>query len=137
MTRTSFVEVQGTAEGMAFTRNELDTLVGLAEVGVGELRQPPCRPQCWPRRPRDDGGSGWRSRPPTPTRQGGRLIPDTFLHIPTMGAHLVGIRDQVLPVEEQRLTRITVAFDCCMTWMRSSSPPPEHRSAYPDRAYLL
>ena len=32
-----FVEVQGTAEGMAFTRNELDTLVSLAELGVGEL----------------------------------------------------------------------------------------------------
>ena len=32
-----FVEVQGTAEGMAFTRDELDTLLGLAEIGLLEL----------------------------------------------------------------------------------------------------
>jgi ribonuclease PH len=32
-----FVEVQGTAEGMAFTRSELDTLLGLAEGGIKEL----------------------------------------------------------------------------------------------------
>lgn len=32
-----FVEVQGTAEGMPFTRNELDDLIGLAERGIGEL----------------------------------------------------------------------------------------------------
>jgi ribonuclease PH len=32
-----FVEVQGTAEGMAFTRNELDTLLGLAEVGLAQI----------------------------------------------------------------------------------------------------
>ena len=32
-----FVEVQGTAEGMAFTRGELDQLLALAEVGVIEL----------------------------------------------------------------------------------------------------
>ena len=32
-----FVEVQGTAEGMAFTRGELDTLLGLAEDGIKEL----------------------------------------------------------------------------------------------------
>jgi ribonuclease PH len=32
-----FVDVQGTAEGMAFTRSELDTLLGLAEGGIGEL----------------------------------------------------------------------------------------------------
>jgi ribonuclease PH len=32
-----FVEVQGTAEGMAFTRNELDTLLELAEIGLLEL----------------------------------------------------------------------------------------------------
>ncbi len=32
-----FVEVQGTAEGMPFTRNELDDLIGLAEKGIGEL----------------------------------------------------------------------------------------------------
>ena len=32
-----FVEVQGTAEGMAFTRGELDQLLALAEVGLIEL----------------------------------------------------------------------------------------------------
>ena len=32
-----FVEVQGTAEGMAFTRNELDQLLALAEVGLTEI----------------------------------------------------------------------------------------------------
>jgi ribonuclease PH len=32
-----FVEVQGTAEGMAFSRDELDALVGLAEVGLREI----------------------------------------------------------------------------------------------------
>jgi ribonuclease PH len=32
-----FVEVQGTAEGMAFTRGELDSLLGLAESGVGQI----------------------------------------------------------------------------------------------------
>src|SRR6185437_1479653 len=32
-----FVEVQGTAEGLAFTRSELDTLLGLAEAGIKEL----------------------------------------------------------------------------------------------------
>ncbi|MGD9705002.1 MAG: ribonuclease PH [Acidimicrobiia bacterium] len=32
-----FVEVQGTAEGLAFSRSELDTLVGLAEVGLAEI----------------------------------------------------------------------------------------------------
>jgi ribonuclease PH len=32
-----FVEVQGTAEGMAFTRGELDSLLALAEKGVGEI----------------------------------------------------------------------------------------------------
>ena len=35
-----FVEVQGTAEGMAFTRGELDTLLGLAEDGIKELTRP-------------------------------------------------------------------------------------------------
>jgi ribonuclease PH len=29
-----FVEVQGTAEGMAFSRSELDALLGLAEGGL-------------------------------------------------------------------------------------------------------
>jgi ribonuclease PH len=32
-----FIEVQGTAEGMPFTRGELDSLLGLAEQGIGEL----------------------------------------------------------------------------------------------------
>ncbi len=32
-----FIEVQGTAEGHAFRRDELDGLLGLAELGVGEL----------------------------------------------------------------------------------------------------
>ncbi|NND75949.1 MAG: ribonuclease PH [Ilumatobacter sp.] len=32
-----FVEVQGTAEGMAFTRTELDSLLGLAEGGLASI----------------------------------------------------------------------------------------------------
>ncbi len=32
-----FVEVQGTAEGVAFTRKEMDALLGLAEKGIAEL----------------------------------------------------------------------------------------------------
>ncbi|MBW3557425.1 MAG: ribonuclease PH [Actinobacteria bacterium] len=32
-----FVEVQGTAEGLAFTRSELDDLLGLAEHGIAEI----------------------------------------------------------------------------------------------------
>jgi len=32
-----FVEVQGTAEGLAFTRSELDALLGLAEAGIAEI----------------------------------------------------------------------------------------------------
>ena len=32
-----FVEVQGTAEGAAFTRSEMNTLLALAEKGIGEL----------------------------------------------------------------------------------------------------
>jgi ribonuclease PH len=32
-----YVEVQGTAEGAPFSRSELDTLLGLAETGLGEL----------------------------------------------------------------------------------------------------
>ncbi len=34
-----FVEVQGTAEGVAFTRAEMDSLLALAEKGVAELMQ--------------------------------------------------------------------------------------------------
>ena len=33
----AFVEVQGTAEGQAFTRPELDAMLGLAEKGIAEL----------------------------------------------------------------------------------------------------
>ena len=32
-----FVEVQGTAEGAAFSRREMDALLTLAEKGIGEL----------------------------------------------------------------------------------------------------
>ena len=32
-----FVEVQGTAEGVAFTRSELDQLLGLAESGISQI----------------------------------------------------------------------------------------------------
>ena len=32
-----FVEVQGTAEGIAFTRSDLDALLGLAEAGIAEI----------------------------------------------------------------------------------------------------
>jgi ribonuclease PH len=32
-----FVEVQGTAEGAAFTRDEMNALLALAEKGIGEL----------------------------------------------------------------------------------------------------
>jgi ribonuclease PH len=32
-----FVEVQGTAEGVAFSRSELDQLLGLAESGISEI----------------------------------------------------------------------------------------------------
>jgi len=34
-----FVEVQGTAEGVAFSRNELDQLLGLAEAGIEEIME--------------------------------------------------------------------------------------------------
>ena len=32
-----FIEVQGTAEGQAFSRGELDQLLALAEKGIGEI----------------------------------------------------------------------------------------------------
>ena len=32
-----FVEVQGTAEGVAFTRSEMDQLLNLAEKGIRQL----------------------------------------------------------------------------------------------------
>ncbi len=67
-----FVEVQGTAEGMAFTAGELDSLLGLAEAGIKELIER-CRPPCWPSRRRRGErarrrrcGSCWRR--PTRTR---------------------------------------------------------------------
>jgi ribonuclease PH len=34
-----YVEVQGTAEGAAFTRLEMDALLALADKGIGELLQ--------------------------------------------------------------------------------------------------
>jgi ribonuclease PH len=34
-----FIELQGTAEGHAFRRDELDALLGLAQKGIGELLQ--------------------------------------------------------------------------------------------------
>ena len=34
-----FVEVQGTAEGMAFSRSELDSLLALAEGGLGQITE--------------------------------------------------------------------------------------------------
>jgi ribonuclease PH len=33
----AFIEVQGTAEGHAFRRHELDSLLNLAVAGIGEL----------------------------------------------------------------------------------------------------
>lgn len=36
-TSNRFVEVQGTAEGMAFSRSELDSLLGLAENGLAQI----------------------------------------------------------------------------------------------------
>ena len=33
----AFIEVQGTAEGKAFSRSELDQLLGLAEHGIGQI----------------------------------------------------------------------------------------------------
>lgn len=38
-----YVEVQGTAEGVAFTRAEMDKLLALAEKGIGELVQAQAR----------------------------------------------------------------------------------------------
>jgi ribonuclease PH len=33
----AFIEIQGTAEGHAFRRDELDAMLGLAELGIGQL----------------------------------------------------------------------------------------------------
>jgi len=35
----NFVEVQGTAEGVAFTRVEMDRMLALAEQGIAQLVQ--------------------------------------------------------------------------------------------------
>ena len=44
MTSTGrFIEVQGTAEGMPFSRSELDDLLGLAEHGIAEILDAPGR----------------------------------------------------------------------------------------------
>jgi ribonuclease PH len=32
-----YIEVQGTAEGIAFTKNELSELLSLAEMGIGKV----------------------------------------------------------------------------------------------------
>jgi len=32
-----FIEIQGTAEGEAFTRDELNNLIGMAEQGIKQL----------------------------------------------------------------------------------------------------
>ncbi|MGH9213981.1 MAG: ribonuclease PH [Acidimicrobiales bacterium] len=54
-----FVEVQGTAEGLPFTRTELDELLALAELGIGQIVElqremvavpPPFRPPVPPSR---------------------------------------------------------------------------------------
>ena len=50
-----FVEVQGTAEGMAFSRPELDALVGLAEVGLVEIANLQAATIATPPSPRDIG----------------------------------------------------------------------------------
>ncbi len=55
-----FVEVQGTAEGMAFSRGELDSLLGLAEAGLRS--SPACRRPCWPNRRRPVDGRADRMR---------------------------------------------------------------------------
>jgi ribonuclease PH len=34
-----FVEVQGTAEGLPFARTELDGMLALAELGIGQILQ--------------------------------------------------------------------------------------------------
>ena len=53
-----FVEVQGTAERTAFTRSELDSMLGLGEKGIAEIIElqqqmvavpPPLRPGAAPR----------------------------------------------------------------------------------------
>ena len=45
-----FVEVQGTAEGMPFSRSELDDLLDLAEDGIDEIFA--LQRECWPSRRR-------------------------------------------------------------------------------------
>ena len=77
-----FVEVQGTAEGMAFTRGELDELLSLAEHGIASCSTPSgragraSRPSVTDRATATATASGDRGRslrwcwpPPTPTRR--------------------------------------------------------------------
>ncbi len=52
-TEPRYVEVQGTAEGAAFSRGELDSLLGLAEQRPGASCSP-CKRSTWPSRRRDD-----------------------------------------------------------------------------------
>lgn len=47
-----FIEVQGTAEGMAFSRGELDELLALAEGGITQLLEAQARVVVEPPRPR-------------------------------------------------------------------------------------
>jgi ribonuclease PH len=48
-----FVEVQGTAEQMAFSRSELDTMLELAEGGIKELLAAQAAVIATPPAPRD------------------------------------------------------------------------------------
>ncbi|MGH9244719.1 MAG: ribonuclease PH [Acidimicrobiales bacterium] len=50
-----FVEVQGTAEGLPFTRGELDELLMLAEAGIGEIVERQEEALATPPRPRSIG----------------------------------------------------------------------------------
>ena len=55
-----FIEVQGTAEGMPFTKSELDEMLSLAEHGIAQLLRPA------------DGHPGRPARPPLTGRRGRR-----------------------------------------------------------------
>ena len=50
-----FIEVQGTAEGLPFTRNELDDLLGLAEHGIAEILELQAQTVAEPPAPRSAG----------------------------------------------------------------------------------
>jgi ribonuclease PH len=62
-----FVEVQGTAEGAPFSRDELDALLGLAEKGIGEIVELQRSVLATPPSPRSSGAS---SPPCHPVRAG-------------------------------------------------------------------